>query len=37
MLEMLANLLSGVATASTATPYTVLFISDEPECPEELI
>lgn len=37
MLEMLANLLSGVATASTATPYTVLFIFDEPQCPEELL
>lgn len=37
MLEMLANLLSGVATASTATPYTPWLFWDEPECPEELI
>lgn len=37
MLEMLANLLSGAATASTATPYTVWFIFDEPECPSELL
>lgn len=37
MLELLANLLSGVATASTVTPYTYWFIFDEPECPEELI
>ncbi len=37
MLEFLANLLSGAATASTATPYTLWFVFDEPECPEELI
>lgn len=37
MLEMLANLLGGVATASTTTPYTLWFFFDEPECPEELI
>lgn len=35
MLEFLANLLSGAATASTATPYTPWFIFDEPECPEK--
>lgn len=37
MLEMLANLLSGVATASTATPYTPWLFLDEPTCPEELL
>lgn len=37
VLELLANLLSGVATASTATPYTPWLFFDEPECPEELI
>lgn len=37
MLEMLANLLSGAATASSATPYTVWLFFDEPECPEDLI
>ena len=37
MLEILANLLSGVATASVGTPYTPWFFWDEPECPEELI
>lgn len=37
MLEMLANLLSGAATASSTTPYTVWFFFDEPECPEDLI
>ena len=33
----LANLLSGFASASTATPYTLWFFYDEPECPEELL
>ena len=37
MLEMLANLLSGAATASSATPYTIRFFWNEPECPEDLI
>ena len=37
MLEMLANLLSGAATASSATLYTVWLFFDEPECPEDLI
>ncbi len=37
MLEMLANLLSGAATASSATPYTIWFFWNEPECPEDLI
>lgn len=36
-MEILANLLSGAATKSTATPFTLWFIMDEPECPEELI
>ena len=37
MLEMLASLLSGVATASIGDARTMWFIFDEPECPEELI
>ena len=37
MLEMLANLLSGVATASVGDARTVWLVFDEPECPEELI
>lgn len=36
-MELLANLLSGVATASTDAPFTSWLIMDEPECPEELI
>jgi len=36
-MEFLANLLSGIATASSGTPYTLWMIYDEPECPEELI
>lgn len=35
-MEFLANLLSGAATAASST-FTVWFIYDEPECPEELI
>lgn len=36
-MELLANLLSGAATSASATPFTILFFYDEPECPEELI
>lgn len=35
-MEFLANLLSGVATAASSN-FTMLFVFDEPECPEELI
>ena len=37
MLEMLASLLSGAATASVGDARTVWLVFDEPECPEELI
>lgn len=37
MLSLLANMLSGVATASSSTNYTFWLVLDEPECPEELI
>ncbi len=37
MLEMLAGLLSGVATASVGDARTVWFVWDEPECPEDLL
>lgn len=33
--DMLANLLN--TTASTGTNYTLTFIFDEPECPNELL
>ena len=36
-MEFLANLLSGLASASTSTTYSTWFIYDEPEYPEELI
>lgn len=36
-MEFLANLLSGAAVSASATPFTMIFILDEPECPEELI
>lgn len=35
-MEILANLLSGVATAASSN-FTMLLVFDEPECPEELI
>ena len=35
-MEFLANLVSGVAEASSST-FTAWVIYDEPECPEELI
>lgn len=37
MLEMLASLLSGVASVSVGDTRTAWFVFDEPECPEELI
>ena len=37
MLEMLADLLSGVASVSVGDARTAWFFWDEPECPEELI
>ncbi len=37
MLEMLANMLSGVATASVGDARTYWFVWDEPECPEDLL
>ena len=37
MLEMLANLLSGVATASIGDARTPWFVWDEPEYPEDLL
>ena len=37
MLEMLANLLSGAATASVGDARTIWLIWDEPECPEDLL
>lgn len=36
-MEFLANLLSKVAEEGSATPYTMFWIFEEPECPEELI
>jgi len=36
-MEILANLLSGVAIASTESPATLWLVLDEPDCPEELI
>ncbi len=36
-MEFLANLLSGLATASTESQFTFWMAWDEPECPEELI
>lgn len=35
-MEFITNLLSGAAEA-TAQPFTLWFLFDEPECPEELI
>ncbi len=37
MLELLASLLSGAATASVGDARTLWLIYDEPECPEELL
>ena len=37
MLEMLANLLSGAATASVGDARTLWVFYDEPTCPEELL
>ena len=37
MLEMLANLLSGTATAAVGEARTWWFFYDEPECPEDLL
>ena len=37
MLAMLANLLSGAATASVGDARTIWFIFDEPKCPEDLL
>lgn len=37
MLEMLANIISNVADASTSTSGTWWLIYDEPQCPEELL
>lgn len=36
-MSFLANLLSGAAESASATPFTLFFFWDEPECPEELI
>ncbi len=37
MFELLANLLSGVATASVGDARTIWLVWDEPTCPEELL
>lgn len=37
MLEMLANLLSGAATATVGDARTIWLFYDEPECPEDLL
>ncbi len=36
-MKLLANLLSGAATQTASTPFTVWLVYDEPECPEELL
>lgn len=36
-MEFLANLLSGAATASAESKFTLFFTFDEPECPKELL
>ncbi len=36
-MEFLANLLSKAAYSASATPFTMMLILDEPECPEELL
>ena len=37
MLEMLASLLSGTATAAVGDARTWWLVWDEPQCPEELL
>lgn len=37
MLEMLASLLSGAATASVGSARTFWLVYDEPDCPEDLL
>ena len=37
MLELLASLLSGAATASVGDARTCWFVYDEPEYPEDLL
>ena len=37
MLEMLASLLSGAASASVGDARTIWVFYDEPECPEDLL
>ena len=37
MLEMLASLLSGAATASVGDARTIWLTYNEPECPEDLL
>lgn len=37
MLEVLANVISGVADSSTSASGTYWLIWDEPQCPEELL
>ena len=37
VLELLASLLSGAATASVGDSRTLWFFYDEPECPEDLL
>ena len=37
MLELLASLLSGAATASAGDARTCSFVYDEPESPEDLL
>lgn len=34
---MLLNLLAKIGLATAATPYTVVFVFDEEECPKSLI
>jgi len=36
-MEFLAKLLNGAAVSASATPYTMIFVLDEPECPQELL
>ena len=37
MLEMLASLVSGAASASVGDARTIWLTYDEPECPEDLL
>lgn len=34
---MLLNLLAKIGLATAATPFTVFWVFDEPECPKSLI